>query len=265
MPVSDLHVHLLPGLDDGPRDEGEAIALAGALAADGVGLVAATPHIRADYPDIRPEELGARTAALQAVLEREAIDLEIVPAGEVALEWALNASDEELRLVSFAQRGEDLLVETPYGPVPSAFEHLLFQVAERGYRILLAHPERNRSFHRQPERLAALAEAGILLQPTASALASTARRSQTRRLARDLVLDGHAHVIASDAHGATQRAPLSAGVAAAAELAPERARWMVEDVPRAILSGDPLPEAPEDPKARRRSLLHRLLRRSGAG
>jgi protein-tyrosine phosphatase len=262
--VIDLHSHVLPGIDDGAADIEESLALLRVAAYDGTTALAATPHLRPDYPSVHVEDLAG---AVASVNERVPDDLgvRVIPAAEVDLLWSASATDEELRLASFDQRGSDLLVETPYGPLPENFEELLFRLAERGYRILLAHPERNRSFHRQPERLAALAEAGILLQPTASALASTERRSQTRRLAHDLVLDGHAHVIASDAHGATQRAPLSAGVAAAAELAPERARWMVEDVPRAILSGDPLPAAPEDPKAKRRSLLHRLLRRSGAG
>ena len=59
--------------------------------------------------------------------------------------------------------------------------------------------------------------------------------------------DGHAHVLASDAHSGRQLRPpaLGAGAAAAAELVgEERARWLVEDAPAAILAGEPLPEAP---------------------
>lgn len=260
MVVSDLHVHLLPALDDGPRDDAEAVALAAQLAADGVRRVAATPHMRTDYPDIRPQELAGRVGALQRILDAQGIELEIVAAGEVSLEWALDATDEALRLVSYGQRGHDLLIETPYGPLPPTFEELLSRVIHRGYRVLLAHPERNRSFQRNPERLERLVESGVLLQPTASALASTQRRSRSRRLARDLVWDGLAHVIASDAHGAIRRAPLSAGVAAAAVLTPARAKWMVTAVPEAILAGESLPEPPPGAERRHRPLLERLIR-----
>jgi protein-tyrosine phosphatase len=48
--VIDLHSHILPGLDDGARDLAEALALAREIAADGVRVVAATPHVRDDYP-----------------------------------------------------------------------------------------------------------------------------------------------------------------------------------------------------------------------
>lgn len=260
MVVSDLHVHLLPGLDDGPSDEDEAIALAAKLAGDGVRRVATTPHLRGDYPDVRPDELAARTAGLQERIDRERIDLDLVTAGEVAIEWAMAASDEDLRLVSYGQRGEDVLIETPYGPLPAIFEELLFRVTARGYRILLAHPERNHTLQNDPVRLGRMVEQGVLVQITASALASSERRSRSRRLARDLLRNGHAHVIASDSHGAIQRAALSQGVAAASELAPNRAQWMVTEAPHAIVMGEPLPEAPVDAPPKRLAFLDRLRR-----
>lgn len=260
MVVSDLHVHLLPGLDDGPSDEDEAIALAAKLAGDGVRRVATTPHLRGDYPDVRPDELAARTAGLQERIDRERIDLDLVTAGEVAIEWAMAASDEDLRLVSYGQRGQDVLIETPYGPLPAIFEELLFRVTARGYRILLAHPERNHTLQNDPVRLGRMVEQGVLVQITASALASSERRSRSRRLARDLLRNGHAHVIASDSHGAIQRAALSQGVAAASELAPNRAQWMVTEAPHAIVMGEPLPEAPVDAPPKRLAFLDRLRR-----
>ena len=260
MVVSDLHVHLLPGLDDGPADEDQAIALAAKLAGDGVRRVATTPHLRFDYPAVRPDELAARTGALQERIDRERIDLDLVTAGEVAIEWAMAASDEDLRLVSYGQRGQDVLIETPYGPLPAIFEELLFRVTARGYRILLAHPERNHTLQNDPERLGRMVEQGVLVQITASALASSERRSRSRRLARDLLRDGHAHVIASDSHGAIQRAALSQGVAAASELVPNRAQWMVTEAPHAIVMGEPLPEAPVDAPPKRLAFLDRLRR-----
>ena len=46
----DLHCHLLPGIDDGPRDMDEMVELARAAAADGFETIAATPHLRSDHP-----------------------------------------------------------------------------------------------------------------------------------------------------------------------------------------------------------------------
>lgn len=238
----DLHCHILPGIDDGPADFGGSIALGRALVEDGVQIVAATPHLRDDHRRVDPHELTARCAELNQELAAQEVPLRVLVGGEVDLLWAETASDEALRLVSLGQRGTDLLVETPYGPLPPSFERLMGPVVARGYRVLLAHPERNPSFQSDPERLAALVEQGFLCQVTATSLASRDRRSRSRRLAAELVSRGLAHVIATDSHRATGgRAPLlAAGVAAARELAPTRAAWMAVEAPLAILAGRPL-------------------------
>ena len=129
--------------------------------------------------------------------------------------------------MSLGQRGTDLLVETPYGELSLQFEDLLFKLRARGYRVLLAHPERSRTFQHDHRRLATLVDGGTLLQVTALSLANTDRRSRSRRLALDLVRHGLAHVIASDAHGALlPRAGLRAGLEAAERVAPPaRAGW----------------------------------------
>ena len=243
----DLHSHLLPGIDDGAPDLERALDLARAAAGQGTRVLAATPHLRADFPDVRPDELAERCDEVRAAIDDAGIELEVVQGGEAGVMWAVNASDEELRAGSYGARGTDLLVETPYGQLNDAFEQLLFTLPERGYRLLLAHPENNPTFHRTPERLHELVERGVMLQVTARSLIRSERKKGPRPLAESLLRDGHAHVLASDAHSGHQLRPpaLGAGAAAAAELVgEERAKWMVEDAPAAILAGKPLPPAP---------------------
>jgi protein-tyrosine phosphatase len=249
----DLHCHLLPGIDDGPPDIAGAVELARAAAAAGTLTIAATPHLRDDHPLVRPAELEARLRSLRGHLEQAGVDLTVVAGGEVDLAWALRASDEDLRLVSYAQRGSDLLVETPYPPLASSFEDMLFRVTARGYRVLLAHPERNTSFQRNPSRLVELTRRGVLVQVTVPSLVNARRGSRSRRTALDLIRDGHAHVLATDAHrGGGFRTPnLNEGLNAVAAVAPARARWMVTSAPAAVLAGEPLPHPPDDGGARR--------------
>jgi protein-tyrosine phosphatase len=130
--VIDLHCHILPGVDDGPDTLDGALELARELAGAGVRTVAATPHLRDDHPGVRAVELAARCGELTEVLA--GIELEVVPAAEVDVVRALEASDEELRLASFGQRGTDLLLETPYGPLPTSFDDQVFQLSVRGFR-----------------------------------------------------------------------------------------------------------------------------------
>lgn len=256
----DLHSHLLPGLDDGARTEDDAVALARAAVDAGVAVMAATPHLRHDHPGVVPAELATRCARLQARLQQESIALEVVPGGEVDIHWAQSAGDDDLRLVSYGQQGTWLLVETPYGSLSDLFEELVFQLTARGFRTLLAHPERNPSLQRRPERLRALVERGALLQVTAHALAGAERRDPARRLAEALVRESLAHVLASDAHRATGRRGigLSDGALAADRLVRGAGAYMTREAPAAILAG----KEPGDPPARSGGgLLGRLGRR----
>jgi protein-tyrosine phosphatase len=242
----DIHAHVLHGIDDGPSERAASEAMLRTAAQSGTAAIVATPHLRADFPDVRVGELADRADVLRDWIADEGLSIDLINGGEVGLVWALDAGDEELRLASYGQRGTDLLIETPTTTV--GIEALLYQVRTRGFRVTLAHPERSREFQRDPSPLEALVERGILLQVNADGLLGDPRKSPTSRLAQKLCLEGLVHALATDSHRAAQWRPVSVmpqAVVAAAELVgPERAHWMAVDSPSAIVSGRPLPEAP---------------------
>ncbi|HEV3229441.1 MAG TPA: CpsB/CapC family capsule biosynthesis tyrosine phosphatase [Solirubrobacteraceae bacterium] len=257
----DLHSHVLPGIDDGPADLAGSIAMAQVAADGGTRWLVATPHLREDYPAVRPEELRARVADLNAALHRRGVELEVLSGAEIDLSAALELSDADLRAASLGGGGRDLLIESPYGPLPPMFESLLATVTARGFRVTLAHPEHNPSFREEPERLASLVASGVLVQVTSGSLRG-GRRSGSRRLALIAIETGWAHVLASDAHSSDWRPPtLAADVRELEREEPglaARLRWMTDDAPRAILAGGALPPAPRVRSNRRRRLLGRL-------
>jgi protein-tyrosine phosphatase len=251
----DIHAHVLPGIDDGPRDLEGALALARAAVGAGTTTIAATPHLRSDFPDVHVTELASRCEEIRHALEREAIPLELVSGAEISLTWALDASADELRLASYGQRGTDLLIETPSSSV-IGLDRLLYELRSGGYRITLAHPERNPQFPRQISLLESLLEQGVLLQVNADSLLGPGGRSGPRRFARHLCARGLAHVVASDGHRAARWRPVtelgdSAG-AAARLVGSARAGWMMRGAPSAILAGRELPDVPPSAPTRGR-------------
>lgn len=255
--VVDLHSHVLPGIDDGAADDYDALALARQAALGGARIMVGTPHLRADHPQVRPEELGPRAAALTAFFEAERLPVRVLSGAEVSLETAAELDDETLRLASLGLNGHDLLVETPYGDLQRDFEGRITALAERGFRLTLAHPERNPSFQRRPRRLGALVKAGILVQVTAGAVDHP--RSASRALALLAIRRGWAHVIASDAHDEIRRpSDLGGAVERGTEVLPDAQailEWMITAAPKAIVDGRELPDRP--PTAPR-GLLARL-------
>ena len=76
----DLHTHILPGVDDGPRDLAGALTMAEVAAANGIRVLVATPHVREDHPRVRPAEIGALASAVDAELASHGIPVRVAPA-----------------------------------------------------------------------------------------------------------------------------------------------------------------------------------------
>ena len=239
----DLHSHVLHGLDDGAATLAEAVEICELAAADGIEVLAATPHVRAsDYPTTA----DAMERALAEVQAAVAGRIQVVPGGELDLAELGRPADE---LARFGLGGSSwLLVETPYVGWPLDLADRLFRLRVHGFRALLAHPERNAEVQARPELLEPLVEGGTLVHLTAASVDGRLG-SRAKRCAHGLIEAGLAHVIASDAHTPGIRA---AGMsAAAAEVGDEAlARWLTLDVPRALLEERPLPPRPERPRRR---------------
>ncbi len=248
----DLHSHVLPGLDDGAQTLEESVEIARAAVADGIRVLAATPHVRDDFPT-EPGEMERAVAGLRVELERQEVPLELRPGGEIALDRLDGLAVEELRRFGLGGNHEYLLVEFPYVGWPLDLPDRLFRLRVEGFTPVLAHPERNADVQFAPERLAPLVEAGTLVQLTAASIDGRVGRNARGTALRLLEL-GLAHVVASDAHAPDLRA---IGMSTAAEAIGDEAlaRWLCEELPAAIVDARDLPERPQ---AQRRGWLSRF-------
>ena len=232
----DLHCHILSGIDDGPTELEDSVAMAIQGAEDGIEQVCATPHIRHDH-DVRIGELERRVEGLNAELARRGVPIRVATGGEVAETILEHLDDDELPLVSLGGGGRWILLEPAPGPLsdslPAAVEHL----RERGYRSLIAHPERHLTADLE-QRLGALIERGALVQATAAFLTW----DRTAKAMRSLASHGLIHVLSSDAHSSRRGRPvrLSDGlrVLSQVELLAPHAEWIADVAPAAIVRGE---------------------------
>ena len=251
----DLHSHVLPGVDDGCRTLEQSIDLARAAAADGIRVLAATPHVRSDFPT-EPETMERLVAEVRAAVAAEGIELEVLPGGELALDRLDLLPLDEARRFGLGGNDAVLLVEFPYAGWPLGLEDRLFRLRAAGVTPVLAHPERNVEVQARPARLAPLVAAGTLVQVTAASLEGRLGRS-SRAAAHALLEAGLVHLLASDAHTPdVRRVGLSGAAAAVGDEA--LAAWLTEEVPAAIVAGERLPERPAARRRRRRWPLRRV-------
>ena len=225
----DLHAHVLPGFDDGVRSLEEARELARSA---GVTAIAATPHVRADYPTsaVRMER---GVAALRADFAEQGIEVEVVRGGEVALERLWQLDDDEVRRFTYGGAGRYLLVEPPDRGWPPLLEQSVVALAAAGIRAVIAHPERNDAVQAEPARLRALVDQGALVQVTAGSLTGLLGRA-AHAAAHELLGLGLVHLAASDAHGPHVA---RGGLADAVAVLGDDAGRLTADTPRAILDG----------------------------
>jgi protein-tyrosine phosphatase len=252
--VIDLHSHILPGLDDGAATIEDALAIVRAAAADGVRVLAATPHVRADFPTT-VEQMRDAVDEVRREVARAGLPVEIVRGGEIALGRLRESSVETLIGFGLGGNPEFLLVEFPYEGWPLDLAERLSALLAAGVRPVLAHPERNPDVQAAPGRLAQLVAEGALVQLTASSL-SGAHAGAAGRTAKSLLDQGLAHLVATDIHRASGRRSGMSDARRAIHDA-SLARWLTEEVPRAIVEGHDLPERP----ARGRRHLPLLRRR----
>lgn len=264
----DLHSHILPGIDDGAPDLEASVEMALAAVAAGTRIVVATPHVNTRY-DNDPALIGRLVGELNVALSDRQIPLAILPGAEISLSRLIGLSDEALQGLSLGA-GRSLLVESPYAERAALLEDALFDLQLRGFRPVLAHPERCPSFQGEPDRLAALARRGVLCSVTSGSLAGQFG-GRARDLAVRLLGGGLVHDLASDAHDHARRSPdLTAGFAAAEAELPgvsEQLAWSVRAAPAAILAGEPLPPQPVPPMPApsRLDRIARRVRGSNAG
>lgn len=232
----DLHCHILPGVDDGALDIRDSAGMARQAVADGIEAVCATPHIRHDH-DVRIHEVEDRVAALNRHLRDEGIAVEVLTGGEVA-ETAVEAlSEEELSSVALGG-GNWILLEPAPGPLSDSLEHRVEHLAERGHRVLIAHPERHISAD-MFQRIERLLSVGALVQATADFFL----RERTAAGMLSLARAGLIHVLSSDAHSSHGGRPVHIGPGLERlreiELLAPHLDWIAETAPRAIVRGAP--------------------------
>jgi protein-tyrosine phosphatase len=260
--VIDLHCHILPGLDDGPANEDFSLAMARAAVDAGIQLIVATPHVRSDY-QVDLDEIASKVDSLNAVLESDEVPLMVMTGGEVALPKIPELGDRDLAKICLG-RARHLLVESPYRRREIDIEGILTDLQRRGFKPVLAHPERCPIFRSNRDLLATLVERGVLCSITAASLAG-GFGEPVRRFALEMLRDGLVHSVASDAHDHLHRRPeLISGFEAAEEHLPgvlDQVAWYTTTAPVAILAGRPLPARPEPPSPRQASRWRRLVER----
>jgi protein-tyrosine phosphatase len=232
---TELHFHLLPGVDDGPATMEESLALARAAVADGTHTIVTTPHVQESLvTDVA--QLPERVALLRAALRRAGIPIRVLCGGELAHSMVPRLARSELDLIAHGPRGRRwLLLEAPFQGLDEEFSSAAARLRAQGFSVVIAHPERAlpyspRGWQIIADELAAGSGLQINAWSVAGAYGETVREHAIRAARSSSLV-----ALASDAHGATRPPALHQGLAALASAGIAEPERLAGYTPAALL------------------------------
>ncbi|MFT3980959.1 MAG: histidinol phosphatase [Ferruginibacter sp.] len=166
---TDMHSHILPGIDDGSPDIETSLLLIKGLMELGLKRSVATPHVISDVYRNTPATIRAALQQLQSALAENNIDYKVKAAAEYMMDAAffeMIEKGEELLCI----KDKTILTEFSFGSLPDNPRLMSFSIITAGYTPILAHPERYAYFHGNPKAYHLLDELGFQLQVNLSSL-----------------------------------------------------------------------------------------------
>jgi protein-tyrosine phosphatase len=235
--VIDIHSHILPEVDDGPKSWETAEAMCRMAAQDGIEHMVATPHANDRYHYDR----DYLSSLLQSLQQR----IGETPKLSLGCDFHLSLENMQAALVAPEKyrigSSRYLLVEFSNFSIPVQIDEWLGQMVELGTRPIITHPERNPILQQTGERVLQWVEIGCAVQITASALTGS-WGAKTREMAQWFLKERAVHFLATDAHDTARRPPVlsEARKLVAKQFGEELADSLVDGNPRAVVNDQPL-------------------------
>lgn len=209
---TDIHIHIIPGVDDGAVDPDMSVDMLAYAYAQGIRRMIVTPHNKPMHRSAGKEKILRSIEMLQARMKQENIEIELYPGSELYYREELVRCLEQGEAVTMADSRYVLIEFMP----ADGWEYIrdgINSILMAGYRPIVAHVERYQEICKNMERAVRLREMGCCIQVNAAGVMGR-YGMETKRYVRKLMKQRLVDFIATDAHNAADRAPDLADCAA---------------------------------------------------
>jgi protein-tyrosine phosphatase len=201
----EIHCHILPGIDDGPKDIETSLQMMRIARDDGIAHIIATPHYRYNDEGPSAKDITDRAELLRAKAAEEGISINILSGADIGLNYEL-IDGIEGKSIPTLNSSRYFLIELP-DLIPPNLENLFFTAELSGLIPIITHPERNYSFFSSPKKLEDFRASGSLVQLTAMSITGEFG-SNIQKFSHMLLKKGLVDFIATDAHSTGSRKPI---------------------------------------------------------
>ena len=198
---ADIHSHIIPGIDDGPRSVDQSIEIVQSLYEVGFKKLITTPHIHPKYPNTANKILESFRGLKEELISRN-IEVDIEAAGEYFVDHQfIEKIDADEKLLSFGDNF--VLIECSFTVKPFFFESVVYKLKDKGYNPIFAHPERYKFLEGDIKWLENIKNTGILFQVTLASIGGYYGKT-SKKIGVELIHNGMVDFLASDLHRASQ-------------------------------------------------------------
>lgn len=201
----DIHSHILPGFDDGAKNEEDFLKMARMAVDDGITCMVATPHHRNHSYMSSKTTIMANVGEVNQLLELHHIPLKILPGQEIYVYDQLLEDVNNDEILCLNDTSKYMLLELPMS-IPKYIDHVIYDLLLEGIIPIVPHPERNVTIMSDPNSLYQLVRMGALVQMNATSLTGTYGK-RIKNVCYQLLEHHLVHFIATDAHDTKRRIP----------------------------------------------------------
>ena len=257
----DVHCHILPDFDDGADNLEVSLSMARMAVEDGITHLACTPHIYPGLFDYDTESISKAVNSFSKQLESSGIPLTLCMGADIQMVSEILPRLREGSMPTI-NNSRYLLFEPPHHLAPVGFEEAIYNILASDYVPVITHPERLAWIEDHYTQFIDIVRQGAWLQVTAGSL-SGVFGARPQYWAERMLSDGIVHLLASDGHNMTTRAPLlSEGRELASKLVGDAESYaLVTQRPKAIWNNEPVDQVSRPPAFETNEIFHRASAR----
>jgi protein-tyrosine phosphatase len=194
---TDLHSHLIPGIDDGSKSMEDSLTMLRKFREMGYRKVITTPHVMSDFYKNTPEIILGGLEKVREAIQKEGLDIQIEAAAEYYLDFHFDELIKKKQVLTFGHN--HVLFELSFNDEPPRVKETVFNLVTEGYKPILAHVERYPFYFNAWNKIEDFIERGVLLQLNINSL-SGHYGPQVKKMGEQLIDKGYIDVIGSDCH-----------------------------------------------------------------
>lgn len=200
----DIHCHILPGIDDGPKNYDESLKMVTQAVNQGIKTIIATPHYPYGEREYDKEEVLEKVEILQGKIDTLGLKCDVYPGMELYLSPELLKKIDQEKVIPLKKESRYLLVEFPLRYFSRNLINILHEIKIRGYVPIVAHPERYQFIQDNPLLINEILQQDVLFQINSSSILGY-NGGRPQKIAVELIKEGVASFIASDGHSSSWR------------------------------------------------------------